>query len=163
MSKTDDQLAKIRQTRYTAAAVIAAAGPALAVALAQGGVDKWIAVAIAVAGVFTGAAGSAYAAKNTRSQRADGQFDPTPEPLSPAEQIINGYSTLSGVQAQVVADIGKVAEVAKTAFGTIGAVGPVTYNIQARDTEDADAFIRAHQQRDASLAAQVIGSVGGGR
>ena len=155
MSKTDEQLAKIRETRYTAAAVISVAGPALAVALAQGGVSNWIAFAVAVGSVFTGAAGSAYAAKNTRSQRAGGQFDPTPEPLSPAEQIINGYNTLSGVQAQVVADIGKVAEVAKTAFGTIGAVGP-TYNIQARDTEDA--FIRAHRQRDASLAAQVIGS-----
>lgn len=160
MSKTDDQLAKIRQTRYTAASVITVAGPALAVALAQGGVDKWIAFAIAVASVFTGAAGTAYAAKNTRSQRVEGRFDPTPEPLSPAEQIINGYNALGGVRAQVAADIDKVTQAAKTAFGTIGPVGPV---FDINSASGGDLSIKEAQRRDASLAAQVINTIGSGR
>jgi hypothetical protein len=75
-----EQQAKVRQYRYTAATVIALAGPALAAALAAGGVSKWIAVAVAVGTALTGPAGTAYAAKNTKSQVNDGMFTPTPEP-----------------------------------------------------------------------------------
>lgn len=136
MSKTSDELAKIRQLRYTAAAVITVAGPALAAALAEGGASKWIAVAVAVGGLLTGTAGSAYAAHNTRAQRADGTFD---APASPVDQVLGGLSAITGAQAtaaevaaQAADDLAKVTTAITGAIGGVPVIGPAL-GVQAGD------------------------------
>ncbi|BDY33144.1 hypothetical protein [Mycolicibacterium mageritense] len=127
MTYTEDQRAKVRQARYTAAAVIAAAGPALAIALSEGGVSKWIAFAVAVGGALTGAAGSAVAASKTRAQRADGMFEPAPEVVvpSPADQVIQALPTVVEQAAQAAAELDRVKQAAIDALGTAPGVGPL--------------------------------------
>ncbi|ORA23389.1 hypothetical protein [Mycobacterium aquaticum] len=129
MSKTDDQKAKIRQYRYTAAAVITVVGTPLAVALVEGGVSKWVAVAVAAASMLTGAAGSAAAASKTRSQRADGVFDepaPEPEPVSPADQIINALPAVIGNVAHATSEFDRVKQAASDALGAaVPVLGPL--------------------------------------
>ena len=124
---TAEQAAKIRQTRYTASAVVATAGPALAIALAEGGVSKWVAFVVAVGSAFTGAAGSAYAAKNTKGQRADGHFDP----VSPADAIIAALPAVIDAKAQAEADIERVKAAATDALGQVPVVGPLTQQVIA--------------------------------
>lgn len=106
-----DPKAKIRQYRYTAAAVITAGGPALALALAQGGVSKWIAFAVAIGGVLTGTLENANAARKVSEQRKDGTFDAAPEPLpSPVDQIINSVPVVIGTATAALDDLGRVRE-----------------------------------------------------
>lgn len=125
MSNTSEELAKIRQARYTAAAVVTVAGPALAVALSEGGVSKWIAFAVAVAGVLTGTAGSAYAAHNTRSQRAGGVFDAPPEVVeqTPADQIIQNIPVVVQNAAGAVAELDRVKQAATDALANAPILG----------------------------------------
>ncbi|KAB7752868.1 hypothetical protein [Mycolicibacterium mucogenicum] len=108
-------------------------------------------------GGLAGGGAVATAASVLRSQkRVPGMLEPTPEPLSPAEQIVNGYNALGGAQAQIVADIDKVTQAAKTALG-IG-TSPTTaqtFNITATAT-DLDSLAKQVEARAAattSLAA----------
>jgi hypothetical protein len=128
--------AKIRETRYTAAAVITVAGPLLAAALAEGGVSKWVAVVIAVAGVLTGGAGTAVAAAKTRAQRKDGVFDPAPEPPSPLDLVVENLPVVAQAvaQAQAVvestqADLDRVRQVAVDALGPLAPVVDTVRNV----------------------------------
>lgn len=116
-----EQQAKVRQYRYAAAAVVAAAGPALAVALAQGGVSKWIAVAVAAAGVISGTAGSAVAASKTKTQRADGMFaDPEPvEAPDVLDVVTNGLTQLSQEKDDALAKYDQATAVAGQVLGLI--------------------------------------------
>ncbi len=118
----EDQKAKVRQYRYTAAAVVGTAGPALAIALAQGGVSKWIAVAVAAASVITGAGGSAVAAAKTKTQRDDGLFTPTEQP-DLLDQVTTGLTQLSQAKQDAVAKYDQATAVAGQVLGLIPDVG----------------------------------------
>lgn len=111
---------KVREHRYTAAALITVAGPALALALEQGGVSNWVAVVIAVGSVLTGAAGLGTAAVKTREQRNNGTFDPPPPPpapVSPVDQVLGGLAEVTGRAVEAGRDLDKVTQAASSALG----------------------------------------------
>lgn len=112
----EDQRAKIRQVRYNGAAVIAAAGPALAAALLYGGVDKWVAFLVAAATSLAGAAGSRVAGRKTGEQRTDGMFDQDPS-VPVAQQAINAITTVVQDAAAKTADLNAVASAAAEQLG----------------------------------------------
>lgn len=128
----EDQKAKIRQYRYLAASILTLAGPAIAAALLEGGVSKWIAAAVAIGGVLSGAGALGQAASRTKSQRADGMFDPAPAPPTPLEQVITGVAAT--VQNKLNADAGvrQMQDTVTEALSKLPGLSPVQQAI--RDT-----------------------------
>lgn len=116
---SEAQKAKIRQHRYTAAAALTVLGPALAAALAEGGVSKWLAVLVAAAGLLSGAGAAATAAAKTRAQRDAGLFDETeqPEPPSTLDQVVNGLNEIAQTAAAAVAAKDTVSQAAAQVLG----------------------------------------------
>lgn len=116
-----DVNAKIRQYRYTAAAFITAGGPALALALAQGGVSKWIAFAIAIGGVLTGTLENANAARKVAEQRNNGTFDEAPP--DPVGNVFEQLGILKGeVDRTVTEATGKAADAAAVIQGVVSLI-----------------------------------------
>lgn len=101
-------------------------------------------------GGLTGGGALATAASVLKSQkRVPGMLEPTPDPLSPAEQIINGYNALGGAQAQIFADIDKVTHAAKTAFGSSNPAAGQTFHINTNST-DLDSLAKQVEVRAAA-------------
>lgn len=113
---SETQKAAIRQKRYAAAGAITVLAPLLSAALLEGGVSKWVAVAVAVLGLATGASGLGVAAAKTRTQREAGVFD-EPEPKSPVEQVLSGLNEIVDSAANAVAARDTITQAAATVLG----------------------------------------------
>lgn len=129
------QKAKAREFRYSAGLVINIAGPAIGAALLEGGVSKWIAAAFAVAGVLGGSHQLGKAAKTVKGQRADGMFDPTPEPepRSPFDLVVDNLPALAGAvsqaQAEVESRMADLDKVRQVAADTLGPLAPAVEDV----------------------------------
>ncbi|MCX2931425.1 hypothetical protein ORI20_14160 [Mycobacterium sp. CVI_P3] len=116
------QRAQIREYRYKAAAVFTLAGPAIGAALAEGGVSKWIAAIIAVAGILTGTAAAGTAGAKTKRQRVGGVFDPAPEPepVNPVTRVQGDLQQIANDAAAKVGDLQTVTQVAAAVLPGLG-------------------------------------------
>ncbi len=114
----EEQQAKIRRIRYTAGSVVTLLGPALATALLYGGVDKWLALALAVSSLVGGSATNALAANKTGQQINDGHFAPPPAP--PAEETaIGALKEILQHAADAQATVSRVTDGITDALGVI--------------------------------------------
>lgn len=103
--------AKIRSSRYAAGSLINVLGPALAGALLYGGVDKWIALAIAVLSLFTGSTVGAVAATKTKQQIGDGHFD-QPAEVDPVQAAKDAFKQVADRASSSKVDLDAVTQAA---------------------------------------------------
>lgn len=115
----EDQKAQARQWLYTVSAVASLGGPALALALREGGASNWVSFFVVVIGALTGGAGVTVAARKTRQQRRDGTFEQVPVsvPASPVEQVLEGLSSVTQAASRASKDLDTVTRAASTTLG----------------------------------------------
>ena len=121
---------KVAQTIYQIGTVVTGL---LGVALIWGGIDSHTADAVnsIVAGLGTllgGTLPSATAAVRTNRQIKDGTLG------SPADQIINGITTIAAVKTQAEADIARVTKTAQDVLGVIPGGAALADDIQRAAT-----------------------------
>lgn len=90
----DEEKARIRQIGYRVAAVASVAGPLLAVALTEGGVSNWVALAVATISALFAGTGAAVAARQTRRQINEGRFA-DPASTDPVEVVVSGLQAIT--------------------------------------------------------------------
>lgn len=111
----EEEKAHTRQIGYRVAAVASVAGPALAVALAEGGVKNWSAVIVAIITSLTAGGGLIVASRKTGQQINSGKFsDTAPDPVT---QVIDGLQIITGTAQQAIAARDTVTQAAAEALG----------------------------------------------
>lgn len=122
----EEQKAKARELRYKVALLGNTCGPLLGTALLAGGVNEWLALAVAAIGILTGSAGNAVAAGKTKRQIEDGTFAPKPD-LDLSEVVSRGLKEMVDTAAVAVGRLNAVTEVAAAVLpGVVAAVDPST-------------------------------------
>lgn len=132
----EEQKAVIRRNRYTASAVIAAAGPALAIALRDGGASNWMAFLALSVTTLVGAGGAAVAARKTNGQISDGTFAPPPPPPPIEEQAIAAVQAVVQNAADAQAVVGRVTDGITDALGAASAAAGVAVPAAVKGAEE---------------------------
>lgn len=124
---TEEQKATVREWRYKMALLANVCGPLLGTALIAGGVKEWVALAVAAAGVITGAAGNAMAAGKTKTQINDGTFAEKVE-ADLSEVVAEGLKAMADQASVAVGKLNAVTEVAAAVLPGVmaAAVDPST-------------------------------------
>lgn len=118
---------KIRQYYYLLSGLVGAVVPILiavgVVSTDQG--SDWNNLVVTF-GSLIGAVGSGAAGVILGRQRKKGTLDPA---ASPVDQVLNGIPVLIDTAAQAQADLDRVKQVAKDAFGAVPGVGPLAKQV----------------------------------
>lgn len=132
----EEEKAKARRVLYIVSALGTTCGPALAIALKEGGASNWASLIILVLSALTGGTGLAVAASKTKQQINSGNFAPPP-PVDVEHVVTTGLQQIADEAAAKVNTLNAITQVASTvlpglAAGAVSAVdraiGEVTRN-----------------------------------